>query len=63
LLGSKVTLFGESIDVDVDEPSTTVRWSVMMCGDNGLVLEGTSGIHGSSHCGLPKDALRIFVDR
>ncbi|KAF7979664.1 hypothetical protein HWV62_41651 [Athelia sp. TMB] len=56
-----IVLLGESVDVDVDEPSITVRWSIHGCGDE-FVLPNSSGIGGSPACGLPATALRIFVD-
>jgi len=55
-----LVLLGESIDVDVDEPSVTVRWSIIGCGD-AYTLANSTGIHGSS-CGLPVVPLRIYVD-
>ncbi|KIJ61102.1 hypothetical protein HYDPIDRAFT_42883 [Hydnomerulius pinastri MD-312] len=56
-----IVLLGENVDVDVDEPSITIRWSVIGCGD-GYVLDGSSGIHESSSCGLPSMYLQIYVD-
>lgn len=56
-----IVLLGESVDVDVDEPSITIRWSIHGCGDE-FVLPNSSGIGGSSACGLPVMALSIFVD-
>ncbi|KAF9013275.1 hypothetical protein BDQ17DRAFT_1419434 [Cyathus striatus] len=56
-----IVLVGESVDVDVDEPSITIRWSILGCGD-GFVLSGSEGVHGSKTCGLPADPLYIFVD-
>ncbi|TFK40790.1 hypothetical protein BDQ12DRAFT_467407 [Crucibulum laeve] len=56
-----IVLIGESVDVDVDEPSITIRWSILGCGD-GFVLAGSEGVHGSNTCGLPSSPLYIFVD-
>ncbi|KAL0961155.1 hypothetical protein HGRIS_006127 [Hohenbuehelia grisea] len=56
-----LVLLGESIDVDVDEPSVTIRWSILACGDN-FTLPGSVGSHGSQACGLPAVPLHIFVD-
>lgn len=56
-----VVLIGESVDVDVDEPSITVRWSILACGPE-YVLPESAGVHGSEVCGLPSLPLRIFVD-
>ncbi|KAJ2913685.1 hypothetical protein MD484_g6725, partial [Candolleomyces efflorescens] len=56
-----LVLVGESVDVDVDEPSVTIRWSILACGE-GLVLPGSTGILGSRVCGLPVQPLHIFVD-
>lgn len=55
-----VVLLGENIDIDLDEPSVTVSWSLVACGD-GFELDGSSGIHGSQ-CGLPSMALWIYAD-
>jgi len=55
-------LIGESVDVDVDEPSITIRWSILACGP-GYVLPESSGIHGSDSCGLPPFPILIFVDK
>jgi hypothetical protein len=52
---------GENVDVDVDEPSITVTWSIIACGDN-LELNGSSGIHDSA-CGLPSMYLQVYVDK
>lgn len=56
-----IVLIGESVDVDVDEPSITIRWSILACGP-GYVLPESSGIHGSDSCGLPPFPILIFVD-
>ncbi|KAI6014667.1 hypothetical protein EDC04DRAFT_657176 [Pisolithus marmoratus] len=57
-----IVLLGENVDVDVDEPSIGIRWSILGCG-NGYVLEGSAGVHGSDLCGLPSFYLEIYVDR
>lgn len=54
-------LLGEDLDIDIDEPSVSIRWSIVACGGN-FVLSGSSGIHGSSLCGLPNIPLNIYVD-
>lgn len=56
-----IVLIGESVDVDVDEPSITIRWSILACGSD-YVLPESTGVHGSIVCGLPSKALYIFVD-
>ncbi|KAF9463042.1 hypothetical protein BDZ94DRAFT_1259943 [Collybia nuda] len=56
-----IILIGESVDVDVDEPSVTVRWSILACGEQ-FVLPGSIGVHGSPLCGLPSQPLYFFVD-
>ncbi|KAH7915858.1 hypothetical protein BJ138DRAFT_880946 [Hygrophoropsis aurantiaca] len=56
-----IVLLGENVDVDVDEPAITIRWSIIGCGD-GYVLDGSNGVHASSSCGLPPMYLQIFVD-
>ena len=55
-------LIGDSVDVDVDEPAVTVRWTLIGCGSE-FVLPGSEGTHGSKECGLPSTALNVFVDR
>lgn len=55
-------LVGESVDVDVDEPSVTIRWAVLACG-NDFMLSGSAGVHGTNACGLPSTAMHIYVDR
>lgn len=55
-----VVLLGENVDIDVDEPSVTVSWSLVACGDS-FELDGSSGIH-ESQCGLPSMALWIYAD-
>jgi hypothetical protein len=49
------------VDVDVDEPAVTVRWSILACGQS-FVLPGSEGTHGSSLCGIPNVPLNIYVD-
>jgi len=56
-----IVMLGENVDVDVDEPSISIRWSIIGCGD-GYVLDGSVGIHESSSCGLPSMPLQIYVD-
>lgn len=56
-----IVLLGENVDVDVDEPSIGIRWSVLGCGD-GYVLNGSAGVHESDSCGLPAMYLQIYVD-
>ncbi|KXN81758.1 hypothetical protein AN958_03684 [Leucoagaricus sp. SymC.cos] len=57
-----IVLLGESVDVDVDEPSITIRWSILACGQD-YVLPESNGVHGSLGCGLPSLPLRVFVDK
>ncbi len=57
----KLVLIGDDVDVDVDEPALTIRWSIIACGQE-FVLEGSAGTHGSKSCGLPAMALDIYVD-
>ncbi|TFK64627.1 hypothetical protein BDN72DRAFT_774324 [Pluteus cervinus] len=54
-------LFGENVDVDIDEPSVTIRWSVIACGQD-FFLPSSVGAHGSELCGLPNSHLHIYVD-
>ncbi|KAG1784806.1 uncharacterized protein HD556DRAFT_1425838 [Suillus plorans] len=55
-----VVLLGENVDVDVNEPSITISWSLVACGDS-FELDGSSGVH-KSQCGLPSMALWIYAD-
>ncbi|KAF8967150.1 hypothetical protein BDZ97DRAFT_1656756 [Flammula alnicola] len=55
-----VVLVGESVDVDVDEPSVTIRWSIVACGED-YMLPGSAGAHGSSACGLPASPMYFYV--
>ncbi|GBE85024.1 predicted protein [Sparassis crispa] len=57
----QIVLLGENVDIDVDEPSVGLRWSIVACGTD-FVLPGSEGIHESSSCGLPNIPLDIFVD-
>ncbi|PPQ91663.1 hypothetical protein CVT25_012876 [Psilocybe cyanescens] len=56
-----VVLVGESVDVDIDEPSITIRWSIVACGED-FMLPGSAGAHGSNSCGLPASAIHFYVD-
>lgn len=55
-----VVLLGENVDIDVDEPSITISWSLVACGDS-FELDGSSGVH-ESQCGLPSMALWVYAD-
>lgn len=55
-------LVGDNVDVDVDEPSITIRWTILGCGQE-YMLSGAEGSHGSDLCGVPSMPLNIFVDR
>ncbi|KAF5340642.1 hypothetical protein D9611_007486 [Ephemerocybe angulata] len=56
-----IVLVGESVDVDIDEPSVDIRWSILACGE-GLVLPQSGGALGSVACGLPVEGLDIYID-
>ncbi|KAL1950348.1 hypothetical protein VTO73DRAFT_5472 [Trametes versicolor] len=56
-----IVLVGDDVDVDIDEPAVTIRWSIIACGEE-FVLPGSEGAHGSSGCGLPSMPLAILVD-
>ncbi|KAI0086473.1 hypothetical protein BDY19DRAFT_960057 [Irpex rosettiformis] len=56
-----ILLIGDNVDVDVDEPAITVRWSLVACGQTYL-LPGSEGTHGSSLCGIPNVPLNVYVD-
>ncbi|KAH9922859.1 uncharacterized protein BXZ73DRAFT_51259 [Epithele typhae] len=56
-----IVLIGDDVDVDIDEPALTIRWSIIACGD-AYMLAGSAGTHGSNNCGLPAMPLHIFVD-
>ncbi|KAA1469843.1 hypothetical protein DENSPDRAFT_879253 [Dentipellis sp. KUC8613] len=55
-----LVLVGENVDVDIDEPSLTVTWSLVNCGEG--YLDGSQGIHRSNACGIPDTPLKIYVD-
>ncbi|EJC98157.1 uncharacterized protein FOMMEDRAFT_162515 [Fomitiporia mediterranea MF3/22] len=57
---SGLVLVGENVDVDVDEPSVTIRWSALGCG-GAYLLPGSPNLHGSSACGLPAIPLDLFI--
>ncbi|TCD70138.1 hypothetical protein EIP91_004608 [Steccherinum ochraceum] len=56
-----IVLVGDNVDVDIDEPSITVRWTIVGCGVD-YVLPGSEGSHGSDGCGLPPMPLDIYAD-
>ncbi|KAI9058304.1 hypothetical protein FKP32DRAFT_1669200 [Trametes sanguinea] len=56
-----IVLVGDDVDVDIDEPALTIRWSILGCGPE-FVLAGSPGSHGSASCGLPAMPLTIYVD-
>jgi len=56
-----IVLLGDNVDIDVDEPSVTIRWSIIGCGST-FILPGSEGTHGSALCGLPSIPLKIYVD-
>ena len=58
----QIVLIGDNVDIDVDEPAVTIRWSILACGSN-FTLPGSEGTHGSSLCGIPSMPLFIYVDR
>ncbi|KAL5482760.1 hypothetical protein ACEPAI_9354 [Sanghuangporus weigelae] len=58
---SGITILGENVDVDVDEPSVTIRWSVLGCGTS-FFLSGSPTLHDSKACGLPAIPLEVFLE-
>jgi len=56
-----IVLIGDNVDVDIDEPAVTIRWSMIGCG-SAFVLPGSEGTHGSNSCGLPSMALNVYID-
>ncbi|KAJ3480737.1 hypothetical protein NLI96_g8140 [Meripilus lineatus] len=56
-----IVLVGDNVDVDIDEPSITVRWTILGCGQE-FMLSGSEGSHGTDLCGVPSMALNVFVD-
>ncbi|KAI0648099.1 hypothetical protein C8Q79DRAFT_1008455 [Trametes meyenii] len=56
-----IVFIGDDVDVDIDEPAITIRWSIIACGPE-FVLPGSEGTHGSSNCGLPAMPLSVYVD-
>ena len=57
----QVVLLAEDADIDVDESSVALRWTILACGD-GFVLANSPTLYGSS-CGLPSEAVNIFIDK
>lgn len=57
----QILLIGDNVDVDVDEPAVTIRWSIVACGQD-YILSGSEGTHGSQLCGIPNIPLNIYVD-
>ncbi|KAF7792627.1 hypothetical protein EIP86_003724 [Pleurotus ostreatoroseus] len=41
-----LVFIGDNVDVDIDEPAVTVRWSILACGTN-FTLPGSEGTHGN----------------
>ena len=62
IYSSQVVLLGESVHINIDEPSITVRWSVIACGLD-FVLSNSTNVHGSKLCGLPAYPLYVYVDK
>jgi len=60
--GGGIVFIAENVDIDVDEPAVTVRWSILACGDE-FTLSGTHGIHGSDLCGVPSIALHVYLNQ
>ncbi|KAL1748226.1 hypothetical protein HDZ31DRAFT_60422 [Schizophyllum fasciatum] len=56
-----LVLIGENVDIDVDEPSIGIRWSILACGED-YMQSGSGGLHGSKVCGLPNEPVQIFAD-
>ncbi|GJE99627.1 hypothetical protein PsYK624_158980 [Phanerochaete sordida] len=56
-----IVLIADNVDVDIDEPAVTLRFSVVACGAN-FTLPGSEGSHGSSVCGIPNVPLHVYVD-
>ncbi|KAG2001810.1 hypothetical protein CC2G_013009 [Coprinopsis cinerea AmutBmut pab1-1] len=56
-----ILLVGEGVDIDIDEPSVTIRWFVVACGGDS-VLQGSKGVLDHKACGLPVTGVNIFVD-
>ncbi|KAI0050374.1 hypothetical protein FA95DRAFT_1603564 [Auriscalpium vulgare] len=56
-----ILLIGNYVDIDIDEPSIGIRWSLLACGE-AYVLAGSEGSHGSAKCGVPNMPLNVFVE-
>jgi len=57
----QIILLGEDLDIDIDEPAVTIRWSIVACGE--LALPQSKGIHGNAACGIPNIPVAIYVDK
>ncbi|KAI0057827.1 hypothetical protein BV25DRAFT_1919852 [Artomyces pyxidatus] len=55
-----IVLLGEYVDIDIDEPSITIRWQIVACGDS-YTLAGSEGVH-ESRCGVPDVPVDIYFD-
>ena len=56
-------LFGRDIDVDVDEPSVSIQWLVLACGQSIPTLPSdVIPKHNVANCGLPAISLEIYMD-
>ena len=58
----QVVLVGENVDVDVDEPSVTIRWSVIGCGQDFKLLNSPP-LFSTQTCGAPSTQLSIYGER
>ena len=50
------------MDVDVDEPALTIRWTIGACGAD-FVLPDAPRLHGVSGCGIPAMPLDIYSEK
>ncbi|KAH6912706.1 hypothetical protein BKA70DRAFT_772704 [Coprinopsis sp. MPI-PUGE-AT-0042] len=56
-----IVLVGDEVNVDIDERSVAIRWSLLACG-NSFVLLGSKGMLGAATCGLPASPFDVFAD-
>lgn len=59
---TQIVLVGEDVDVDVDEPSVTIRWSILGCGQ-GFMLSNSPPLYSTQSCGPPSIQLSIYGER
>jgi hypothetical protein len=57
-----MVLVGDEVNIDIEERTVTIRWSLLGCGSS-FILLGSKGLLGATTCGLPASPLDIFTDK